>query len=88
MLNRVRDDLISPKRPCRKYILEMSQIGELTCILCKISDDPQNLCAAGNLHATSKKIKLNHVFFFIEKIKGCHYYWKKMKFYPNLVQEM
>ena len=67
MLNKTRDNLISPKRPCRKYILETSQIGELICIFCKISDDPQNLCASGNIHANSKKIKLNHVSFFTEK---------------------
>ena len=50
------DDLISLKRPFRKSIFETSQIGELICIFCKISDDPQNLCAAGTLHATSQRV--------------------------------
>ena len=64
------DELISLKTPCRKSILETSQIGELICIFCEISNDSQNLWAAGTLHTTSKNIHLKHVFSFTEKLKG------------------
>ena len=43
---------------------------ELIYIFYKISDNPQNVCAPGTLHATSKRVNLNHVFFFIKKLKG------------------
>ena len=58
---------MSPKRPCRKSILETTQIREVICIFCKINDVSQNLCAAGTLHATSKKVNLKHAFSSTEK---------------------
>ena len=70
VVNAKTDDLISPKRPFKGSILETSQIVELICIFYKISDNPQNVCAPGTLHATSKRVNLNHVFFFIKKLKG------------------
>lgn len=64
------DELISLKRPYRKSILETSQMGELICIFCEISNDSQNLRVAGTLHSTSKNIHLRHVFSFTQKLKG------------------
>ena len=59
-------DIISPKRPRRSN----GDIGTLICIFCKHSDNAENLCAAGTLHATTKKVKLDHVTIFTEKLKS------------------
>ena len=62
-------DIISPKRPRCSNGDETYDIGTLICIFCKHSDNEENLCAAGALHATTK-VKLNHVTIFTEKLKS------------------
>ena len=67
----IRDsDIISPKRPRRSNGDETYDIGTLKCIFCKHSDNAENLCAAGALHATAKKVKLDHVTIFTEKLNS------------------
>ena len=61
--------IISSKRPRRSNGDETYDIGTLICIFCKHSDNAENLCAAGTLHATTKKVKLDHVTIFTEKLK-------------------
>ena len=61
-------DIISPKRPRRSNGDETYDMGTLKCIFCKHSDNAENLCAAGALHASVKKIKLDHVTIFTEKL--------------------
>ena len=63
-------DKISPKRPRRSNGDETYDIGTLICIFCKYSDNAENLCAAGTLHATAKDVKLDHVTIFKEKLKS------------------
>ena len=63
-------DIISPKRPRRSNGDETYDIGTLICIFCKDSDNAENLCAAGTLHATTKKVKLDYVTIFTEKLKS------------------
>ena len=63
-------DIISPKRPRRSNGDETYDIGTLICIFCKHSYNAENLCAAGTLHATTKKVKLDHVSIFTEKLKS------------------
>ena len=45
-------------------------MGTLICIFYKHFDNVENLCAAGTLHATTKKVKLDHVTIFTEKLKS------------------
>ena len=63
-------DIISPKRPRRSNGDETYDIGTLICMFCKDSDNAENLCAAGTLHATTIKVKLDHVTIFTEKLKS------------------
>ena len=45
-------------------------IRTLICIFCKHSDNAENLCTAGILHATAEKVKLDYVTIFMEKLKS------------------
>ena len=60
-------DIISPKRSNGN---ETYDIMTLVCIFCKHSDNAENLCAAGTSHATTKKVKLDHVTILTEKLKS------------------
>ena len=63
-------DIIYPKRPRRSNGDETYDIETLICIFCNHFDNAENLCAAGTLHATTKKVKLDHVIIFKEKLKS------------------
>ena len=62
-------DIISPKLPRCSNGDETYDIGTLICIFCK-HYDAENLCAARTLHATTKKVKLDHVTIYTGKLKS------------------
>ena len=62
-------DIISPEHPRYSNGDETYDIRTFICIFCKQSDNAENLCAAGTLHATTKKVRLDRVTIFTEKLK-------------------
>ena len=66
----IDSDINSPKRPRRSNGDETYDIGILICKFCKHSGNTETLCAAGTLHATTKKVKLDHVTIFTDRLKS------------------
>ena len=63
------DETSQSKRKKRNDSDSSFCLGELKCLFCMQVDISENLCAAGTMHAKSKKVDSDHVLQFTETLK-------------------